>query len=128
MIKYEVLATDTFRKKQIQTFQMKSIGIRIENHLLEIDLSQIGIDLLDLNEMMQKYTLKKKYHRLKDGSYIKLEDNETMQFLEELTVNLNANYNEWKKSGIISLPSYRSLYLEKMLKNLKNVEIKTDKQ
>ncbi len=126
MKKYEVLATESFRKKQIHSFQMKSIGIKVENHLLQIDLSQIGIDLSDLSEMMQKYQLKKKFHRLKDGSYIKLEENETMQFLEELSVNLDLNYNSLK-DGIITLPSYRSLYLDKMLKALKNVEIKTDK-
>lgn len=126
MKKYEILATDAFKKKQIHSFQMKTIGIKVENHLLEIDLSQIGIDLSDLNQVMQKYRLKKKFHRLKDGSYIKLEENENLQFLENLTFNLDINYSDWK-NGFISMPSYRSLYLEKMIKNLKNVEIKTDK-
>ena len=126
MKKYEILATDTFRKKQIHSLQMKSIGIKVENNLLQIDLSQIGIDLSDLNQILQKYTLKKKFHRLKDGSYIKLEENENIQFLENLTYNLDINYSDWK-NGFITMPSYRSLYLEKMLKNLKNVEIKTDK-
>ncbi len=125
MKKYEVLATDSFRKKQINSFQIKSIGIRIENHLLKIDLTQIGIDLSDLAQMLEKYELKKKFHRLKDGSYIKLEENETMQFLEELTTNMYINYNTIK-DGVITLPSYRSLYLEKILKNLKNVEIQTN--
>ena len=126
MKEYEVLATDSFRKKQITSFQMKSIGIKVENHLLEIDLSQIGIDLSDLSEMMQKYSLKKKFHRLKDGSYIKLEENDTMHFLGELGLEMGTNYDELK-SGVISLPSYRGLYLDKMLKSLKNVEIKVDK-
>ena len=125
MKKYEVLATDAFKKKQIHSFQMKTIGIKVENHLLEIDLSQIGIDLSDLNQVMQKYRLKKKFHRLKDGSYIQLEENENLEFLEDLTYNLDINYSDWK-DGFISMPSYRSLYLEKMLKNLKNVEIKAD--
>ena len=127
MKKYEILATDSFRKKQIHSFQMKSIGVKVENHLLEIDLSQIGIDLSELNQILQKYRLKKKFHRLKDGSYIKLDENENIQFLEDLTFNLDINYSDWK-NGIISMPSYRSLYLEKMLKNLKNVEIKTDEK
>jgi len=57
MKRYEVLVTDAFRKKEIHSFQMKNIGIRIENNLLEIDLSQIGIDLTDLAQMLQKYQL-----------------------------------------------------------------------
>lgn len=35
---------------------------------------------------MEKYKLKKKFHRLKDGSFIELnEDNDTLQFLENMS-------------------------------------------
>ncbi|MFQ8987793.1 MAG: SNF2 helicase associated domain-containing protein [Intestinibacter sp.] len=122
MKKYEILATDNFKKKEIHSFQIKSIGIRLENNLLQIDLSKIGIDLSDLSEMLKKYQLKKKFHRLKDGSFIKLEENETMQFFEELSLNAQVDYDSLKKETL-SLPSYRSLYLEKILGMLKNVEV-----
>ena len=125
MKKYEVLATDSFRKKQINSFQMRKVGIRVENNLLQVDLSQIGIDLSDLVKMMQKYKLKKKFYRLKDGSYIKLEENDNMKFLEELTEEMEASYANLKE-GTVILPSYRSLYLDKLVKGLKNVEIQTD--
>lgn len=123
--KYEVLATDAFKKKEIHSFQMKNIGIRIENNLLEIDLSQVGVDLTDLAEMLQKYQLKKKFYRLKDGSYMKLEDNDEMAFLEDLTTNMEIDAKDINR-GIITLPAYRTLYLDKMLKSLKNVNIKKD--
>ncbi len=123
--KYEVLATDAFKKKEIHGFQIKNLGIRIENNLLEIDLSQIGIDLADLAEILQKYQLKKKFYRLKDGSYIKLEDNESIAFLEDLATNMEIDTKDISK-GIIALPAYRTLYLDKMLKSLKNVNIKKD--
>ena len=125
MKKYEVLVTDAFRKKEIHSFQMKNIGIRIENNLLEIDLSQVGIDLTDLAQMLQKYQLKKKFHRLKDGTYMKLENNETMQFLEELTTNMEIDAKDLT-SGVMKLPVYRTLYLEKMLESLQNVTIQKD--
>lgn len=125
MKKYEILATDNFKKKEIHSFQIKSIGIRLENNLLQIDLSKIGIDLSDLSEMLKKYQLKKKFHRLKDGSFIKLEENETMQFFEELSLNAQVDYDSLKKETL-SLPSYRSLYLEKILGMLKNVEVNKD--
>ena len=84
------------------------------------------MDVSDLNQILKKYSLKKRFHRLKDGSYIKLEESVNLQFLEELTLGLDASYNDLS-SGIIKMPSYRSLYLDKMLKGLKNVEIQTDK-
>lgn len=122
MKKYEILATENFKKKEIHSFQIKSIGIRVENNLLQIDLSKIGIDLSDLSEMLKKYQLKKKFHRLKDGSFIKLEENETIQFFEELSMNAQIDYDSLKKETL-NLPSYRSLYLEKILGMLKNVEV-----
>ena len=125
MKRYEVLVTDAFKKKEIHSFQMKNIGIRIENNLLEIDLSQIGIDLTDLAQMLQKYQLKKKFYRLKDGAYMKLENNETMQFLEDLTTNMEIDSKDLA-SGVMKLPVYRTLYLEKMLESLKNVTIQKD--
>ena len=125
MKRYEVLVTDSFRKKEIHSFQMKNIGIRIENNLLEIDLSQIGIDLTDLAGMLQKYQLKKKFYRLKDGTYMKLENSETMQFLEDLTTNMEIDAKEIA-NGVMKLPVYRTLYLEKMLQSLNNVTIQKD--
>lgn len=125
MKKYEVLVTDAFKKKEIHSFQMKNIGIRIENNLLKIDLSQIGVDLTDLAQMLQRYSLKKKFHRLKDGTYIKLEDNEQIAFLEDLTTNMEINAKDLA-SGVMRLPVYRTLYLEKMLKSLSNVNIQKE--
>ena len=125
MRRYEVLVTDAFKKKEIHSFQMKNIGIRIENNLLEIDLSQIGIDLTDLAQMLQKYQLKKKFYRLKDGTYMKLENNETMQFLEDLTTSMEIDSKDLA-SGVMKIPAYRTLYLEKMLQSLKNVTIQKD--
>ena len=75
--------------------------------------------------MLQKYELKKKFHRLKDGSYIKLEENEEMQFLDDLATNMELEPKDFQK-GVITLPTYRTLYLDKMLNSLKNVNIKKD--
>lgn len=125
MKKYEVLATETFKKKEVHSPQMKTIGVRVENNLLQIDLSQIGIELSDLSEIMERYKLKKAFYRLKDGSFINLKQNETLTFLDNLNLDIESGYTNLK-DGVITLQSYRSLYLEKCLKNLNNVEINKD--
>lgn len=118
-----MLATETFKKKEVHSPQMKTIGVRVENNLLQIDLSQIGIELSDLSEIMERYKLKKAFYRLKDGSFINLKQNETLTFLDNLNLDIESGYTNLK-DGVITLQSYRSLYLEKCLKNLSNVEIK----
>lgn len=86
MKKFEVLVTDNFRQKEVKMPQISSLGVRQENNLLEIDFSSIDFDLSELSTIMEKYKLKKKYHRLKNGSFIELEDgNDTIKFLDNLS-------------------------------------------
>lgn len=122
MKKFEVLATDNFKQKEIRKPKIGALGVRIENNLLNIDLSNIDFDASELKEIMQKYHLKKKYHRLKDGSFLKLEENETMDFIESISQGMNISYKELEK-GQIRMPIYRSLYLDRLLDTIKTTSI-----
>ena len=64
---------------------------------------------------MEKYKLRKKYYKLTDGSFIDLEENETLDFLEKLNIDGSLNYEDLE-SGELDLPVYRTLYLDKLLK------------
>ena len=122
MKKFEVLATDNFKKKEIKEPKIGSLGVRIENNLLSVDFSNLDFEPSELKEIMQKYHLKKKYHRLKDGSFITLEKNETIELLDSMTNGLDINFKELEK-GEVKLPIYRSLYLDRMLENIKGTII-----
>ena len=74
---------------------------------------------------MQKYTLKKKYHRLKDGSFLDLEQNETMDFITGLLENEEITYDEIKK-GEIRLPISRSMYLDRILNQVNTTVSKNE--
>ena len=85
MKKFEVLVTDNFKQKEIKIPKISSLGVKQENNLLEIDFAKIDFDLKELSTIMEKYKLKKKYHRLKNGSFIDLEgENDTIEFLDNL--------------------------------------------
>ena len=117
MNKFEVLATDNFKNKEIHKPKIGNIGVKIENNLLEIDLSNIEFDIDEIKSIMQKYTLRKKYHRLKDGSFLSLEENETMDFINGLLESEDISYDEIKK-GELKLPIARSMYLDKILQHV----------
>ena len=70
MQQFDVLVTDNFKRKQIRTTKIGSIGVKVENNLLEVDLNNLNINPEELEQIMEKYSLKKKYHRLKDGGFI----------------------------------------------------------
>lgn len=122
MRKFEVLATESFKQKQIKEPKISNVGVKIENNLLEVNFDGLGFDLSELKEIMEKYKLKKKFHRLKNGDFINLEENEAINLFENLKTNLDIDFKEIEQ-GEIQLPVFRSLYLDRLLKssNIKNV-------
>lgn len=122
MQKFEVLVTDNFKGKQIRQPKMGTLGVKIENNLLSIDLKEMNIDIKELKSIMEKYSLKKKYHRLKDGSFISLQDNKEIEFLDKLVTGMDIDYKELEK-GQVNLPVNRSLYLNQLLKEIKGTEV-----
>lgn len=123
MKKFEVLVTEKFRQKEVKMPEITNLGVRIENNLLEINLENVDFELSELQNILTKYKLKKKYHRLKDGSFINLnENNDTIEFLENISKGVNLEYDKLEK-GKINVPMYRGLYLDELLKkhNVENV-------
>ena len=122
MQRFEVLVTDNFKTKQIRQPQLGALGVKVENNLLSIDLSNLNIDIKALQEIMTKYQLRKKYHRLKDGSFLSLEQNSGLDFLDKTITVMDIDYKDLEE-GEIKLPVYRSLYLNELLKTINNVQV-----
>ena len=127
MKEFEVLVTDNFKTKQVKRPKLGSIGIKVENNLLSVDLKNLDIDIKELKGIMEKYSLKKKYYRLKDGSFINLEENKEINFLDKLINGTDIDYNELEK-GEVLLPVHRSLYLNQLLKEIKSTQIVKDSE
>ena len=122
MQNFEILATEDFKKKQVKQPKIGNVGVKIENDLLSVDLKNLNIDIQELEKIMQKYNLKKKYYRLKDGSFLELENNKEIEFLDQLVTGMDLSYKDLE-DGEIQLPMYRSLYLNELLKQNKGKEI-----
>lgn len=108
------LQQTNLKRSQIKKEQRVSVGVKIENNLIDIDLSNLNFDTKELQEIMRKYKLKRKFHRLKDGSFINLEENENIEFIQNITKDIDIDYSKIKDNSI-KLPIYRSFYLEKVL-------------
>ena len=124
---FEVLVTKNFKEKKVRELSLKTMGIRVENNLLNLDLENIGLDLAELNDIIKKYKLKKKYYRLKNGDFIDLENDKTIKVFAEMEDNLDIQYEE-AENNIIKLPINRIMYLDKILKKLDNTKIITNNE
>lgn len=127
MQKFQVLATDNFKEKEVKSTSTVNLGVRIENNLLDIDLSNLNFDTAELQEIMKKYKLKKKYHRLKNGSFVNLEDNDTIKFINSITEDIDVDYSQIK-SNSLKLPMYRALYLDKILDKNSFIHVTKDEK
>lgn len=115
MQKFEVLVTERFKTKEIRQPSLGTVGVKVENNLLNIDISKLNISPEEIQEVMEKYKLKKKYHRLKNGSFLDLDKNEDVEFLDKLSTGMDINYKDITNNKI-KLPVNRTLYLNELLK------------
>ena len=115
MQKFEVLVTENFKTKEIRAPKLGSVGVKVENDLLNIDLGKLNISPEEIQEVMEKYRLKKKFFRLKDGSFLRLTENEDVEFLDKLSSGVDIDYKNLK-DNVIELPVNRTLYLNELLK------------
>lgn len=122
MQKFEVLVTENFKTKQIMKPKLGALGVKVENNLLTLNFRQLNIDPTEIQDIMEKYKLKKKYHRLKSGVFLDLQENEEINFLDRFVTGMGIEYQELEKEEI-SLPVARSLYLNQLLKGMKGTEI-----
>jgi len=122
---FEILVTDEFKLKKVKKTKKSLVSVRVENNLLNIDLTKIDINKEEIKDILNKYKLKKKYYRLKDGSFLKLEGNEEIKFLSNLQDGMDIDSKEIAK-GYVKVPLYRSLYLDNLLKNIDNTKVEKE--
>lgn len=127
MQRFEVMVTDNFKAKEIKQPKIGSLGVKIENNLLSIDLENLNIDIKELQDIMEKYNLKKKYHKLKDGSFVNLDENPNVEFIDKLVSGMGIEIKDLSK-GSVRLPVNRSLYLNQLLKAMPNTPINKNQE
>ena len=124
---FEVLATDKFKNKQIKRPKISSVGIKIDNGLLELDLSKINIDIKEIKDILKDYNIKKKYHKLKNGDLLDLSNNSDLALLDEMSTTLDIDYSKIDK-GVVNLPISRSFYLEKLIESNKDINVSKNEE
>jgi SNF2 family DNA or RNA helicase len=119
----EVYYSDQFKLK-IRTETTFSGRIRLDETLdiLEVSFQYTDIDQNELADIFHSLQLKKKYHRLKDGSFLDLNQPE-LTSVAQLFDNLNLNTNDLNNK-LLELPKYRAMYIDSFLRqsNLPGIE------
>ena len=120
----EVRCTDSFRSRRVIRRVKPRVGVSVSEGLLELEISADGLDQKELLNILQSYRMKKRYHRLKDGSFVGLDD-AAVGTVDELTEALSLKPADMIK-GKMHIPLYRALYLDRMLAENDEVYSKRD--
>ncbi len=109
----EVQTTDAFDRLKVKRKIRLSVGVNLSHDLLELDVTTEDMSLEELAEVIDSYRRKKKYHKLRSGEFVRIDD-ENIESLDELLDSMNISLKEFVK-GKMSIPAYRALYLDKLL-------------
>ena len=112
--------------KQMRVTKMPNIrlGISLSAGLLNLDIDVEGMDQAQLFDILSRYDRRKKYFRLKDGSFLNISDGQLRE-LSELKDDLQINGKELKK-GRTQVPAYRAMYLNSQLKGSDLIKVEKD--
>ncbi|WIV11458.1 DEAD/DEAH box helicase [Proteiniborus sp. MB09-C3] len=122
--KAEVFYSEAFKNVKIKDISSFSGGVRLnsENDMLEFSFDISGINRAELMEVFNSLREKKKYYKLKDGSYLPLEMNE-LKSMSEIIDYLELDNKDFEKD-IMQIPKFKALYLDEKLKQSENNYIK----
>ena len=118
----EVLVSDAIQQLNSPKSVKFQVGIRMENNLLEVNVNSVDIPSDEIYAVLKSYRRKKKYHRLKNGNLIYLEQ-ENIQEINAMMEDLHVGANEFG-TGTIQLPAYHSFELDEMSTSVKHAQIK----
>lgn len=121
----EVQATERFNRIMIRKKPQVSVGVQMESDLLNLSVTSSDMSEEDLVELLQSYRRKKKFHRLKNGDFVRLDDN-SMEELSLMLEMMKVPLSDFVK-GKMQIPAYRALYLDKLLEKNDALYTKRDK-
>ena len=121
----EVYCTDRLKRITIRKKTPMTVGVSLESGIMNLEVSSNEYSNEELLEILSSYRKCKKYHQLRNGDYLSLED-DNLRMLEEMMESLHITSKEFLK-GNIKIPAYRALYLDKVLEKNKAAYVERDK-
>lgn len=106
-----IFYSDAFSRKPISSLDNISVGVSVnDDNLLEVSLKGKSFNFEELIEILKSYRLKKHYHRLKDGRFITLEEQQ-LDAVAKLTEALNF---EKENSSTVQAPLSKAMYIDSL--------------
>ncbi|MCF0133134.1 MAG: SNF2 helicase associated domain-containing protein [Blautia sp.] len=121
--KATVYITDRLKKMKVQNLPKLQVKISMKSSGLTMDLKGTDLSKQELEEILSNYSVKRKYYRLKNGSFFKFEEEDSQ--LWDAIADLYRHHGT-KDAAMLKLPLYRAAYLQEMMKEREGLLLETD--
>ena len=122
----EIFVSDRLKAIRVIPSPKVSVGVSLAENVLELHLNPGNFDMEELAEILSKYDRKKKFYRLRTGEFMDM-DEDGIRVLSELRENLQISEAKLK-SGEITIPKYRALYLDTRLKEQDDLQVEKNRE
>lgn len=123
----EIFATDRFKNMRVIPMPTVTTGISVKGNLLDVSWNVEGMSAQEVMDILADYKNKKKYHKLKSGEFLRMDEN-SLAVLVELNEGLHLTKEQLKERKA-EVPLYRSLYLDSLMKdNAEYIRLERDKK
>ena len=121
----EVRVTDRFKRINVINRAQFSMGISVDSGIMDLEITSDDISREELLDILFHYNLKRRFIRLKNGDFFKLDGNEAVERLAQMMETLHIKPADFVK-GKMHIPAYRALYLDKMMEKSQDIYTERD--
>ncbi len=122
----EIRATDSFQKQRVRSIPTMKVGISIESGIMDLSITSQNLSEDELVALFESYKKKKRYHRLANGEFINLDEDESLREIETLLEGMElAPLDVIREKAHI--PVYRALYLDRLLEEHDSIASSRDR-
>ncbi len=108
----DVLVTSAFERLRSTARPCVRVGLSVRSNLLDLTLNADGVDQSELAGILRSYGLKRRYHRLRDGSFVDLREADVSE-AGDLVEELGLGPRQLER-GQVTLPAYRALVVDSL--------------
>ena len=112
----ELYCTDAFTRRKAPARSSVQAGLSIDGQLLRLSFDAGDMSPAELAALLQSYTAKKTYHKLRDGSFVNLQDaaaTSDLARLELIAQELGLSARDIAR-GDLQAPSYHAFLLDSL--------------
>lgn len=121
----EVYISDALKRIRILQAPKVTVGISLTGDLLNLSVTAEDMAKEQLIEILSRYDRRRRFFRLKDGSFLHAENDELMP-LQNVCQALQLTDKQLKQETI-EVPRYRTLYLDEELRASFQLSVQKDK-